>query len=80
MSPNYPDSYQKAEQIFREHNGILRASDAVEHGIHLATLQRMAEDGYLEKDAWGLYRLADIQLGDPDIVKGPFWHQRALSV
>ena len=69
MSPNYPDSYRKAEEIFREHNGILRASEAVEHGIHLAILQRMAEDGYLEKDARGLYRLADTQLGNPDIVK-----------
>ena len=69
MSQNYPESYQKAEKVFRENNGILRASEAVELGVYLAALQRMAEDGYLEKDVWGLYRLADIQLGDPDLVK-----------
>ena len=67
--PKLPGNYQKAEKGFREDNGVLRASEAVEIGVHLATLQRMSEDGYLEKDAWGLYRLADIQLGDPDLVK-----------
>ena len=68
MSKNYPESYQKAEKILRENNGILRASEAVELGIHLTTLQRMVEDGYLIKDARGLYRLADVQLGDPDLI------------
>lgn len=69
MHKNYPESYRKAEKIFRENNGILRASEAIDLGIHLTTLQRMADDGYLIKEARGLYRLADIQLGDPDLIQ-----------
>ena len=69
MPKNYPDSYQKAEKIFRENNGILRASEAVELGIQLTILQRMLDDGILVKDARGLYRLADIPLGNPDLIQ-----------
>ena len=62
-------SFKKAEKIFREHNGIMRTSQAVKMGINQHTLIRMYEEGVLVREARGLYRLADLPpLSNPDLV------------
>jgi predicted transcriptional regulator of viral defense system len=62
-------SFEKAEKIFREHNGIMRTSQAVKMGINQHTLIRMYEEGVLVREARGLYRLSDLPpLSNPDLV------------
>jgi predicted transcriptional regulator of viral defense system len=63
-------SFQTAEKIFRENNGILRTGQAKRLGIHEPTLIQMWQAGLLEKEARGLYRLADLPpLSHPDLVQ-----------
>ena len=62
-------SFEKAEKIFRGHNGIMRTSQAVKMGINQHTLIGMYEEGILVREARGLYRLADLPpLSNPDLV------------
>ncbi|HWL07651.1 MAG TPA: type IV toxin-antitoxin system AbiEi family antitoxin domain-containing protein [Planctomicrobium sp.] len=51
-----------AKSIFRENGGLLRMTDAVQAGIHRATLRGMVERGELEKISRGLYRLVENEL------------------
>jgi predicted transcriptional regulator of viral defense system len=69
MSKDYPASYQEAEKIFRQNSGILRTAEAKALGIPETILSRMLEDGLLVREARGLYRLADLILGEPDLVQ-----------
>jgi predicted transcriptional regulator of viral defense system len=63
-------SYREAEVIFRQHNGILRTSQARELGIDTRTVADMYQAGLLEKLGRGLYRLADLPpLAYPDLVQ-----------
>jgi predicted transcriptional regulator of viral defense system len=63
------DAVQEARAIFREHNGILRTSEALELGVHPRTLYAMRDSGVLDRLARGLYRLADLPpLSNPDLV------------
>lgn len=60
---------KEASTIFRQHDGILRTSEALELGIHPRTLYAMRGAGVLERLARGLYRLADLPpLSNPDLV------------
>lgn len=60
---------KKADRIFREHNGIMSTSDAIDSGIHRETLYEMVREGYLERISRGLYRLAGLPpLSNPDLV------------
>jgi predicted transcriptional regulator of viral defense system len=62
-------SFEKAEKLFRKHNGIMRTSQAVKMGINQHTLILMYEEGILVREARGLYRLADLPpLSNPDLV------------
>jgi predicted transcriptional regulator of viral defense system len=64
-----PSAAQKAREIFREHQGILRTSHALELGIHPRTLYAMRDAGALDRLARGLYRLAELPpLSNPDLV------------
>jgi predicted transcriptional regulator of viral defense system len=64
------NSFRRAEEIFLEHNGILRNAEAKALGIDEPTLIRMVEAGLLKKEARGLYRLASLPpLGNPDLVQ-----------
>jgi predicted transcriptional regulator of viral defense system len=59
----------KAIAMFKDHGGILRASQAVRMGIHPATLYSMRDSGVLERVSRGMYRLAGgPPLGNPDLV------------
>jgi predicted transcriptional regulator of viral defense system len=62
-------SFENAEAIFREHNGILRTSQAKALGIDPKTIAEMREAGFLNKISRGLYRLAEYPpLVYPDLV------------
>jgi len=59
---------EKARQVFRDHGGTLRTSEAIAAGIHPRTLYAMHSTGELERLARGLYRLAELPpLSDPDL-------------
>ena len=61
--------YEKAKRIFREHDGILRASDAIRKRIHPRTLYEMRDKGIVEVLSRGLYRLADLRpLSNQDLI------------
>jgi len=63
------ETIRKANTIFRQHDGILRTSEALDLGIHPRTLYAMRDSGVLERLARGLYRLADLPpLSNPDLV------------
>jgi len=51
---------KKPEEIFREHGGQLKMSDALHHGITRYTLYLLKEKGVIEQISRGLYRLADL--------------------
>lgn len=62
-------SVETALALFRRHDGILRAGEALRLGIHPRTLYTMRDSGLLEPLARGLYRLADLPpLSNPDLV------------
>lgn len=62
-------SFEKAEAIFREHNGILRTSQAKVLGIDPKTIAEMREAGHVNKISRGLYRLSEYPpLDYPDLV------------
>ena len=64
------ESFQEAETIFRENNGILRTYQAQELGVDPKTVAEMYRAGLLEKLGRGLYRLADLPpLDYPDLVQ-----------
>jgi predicted transcriptional regulator of viral defense system len=64
------ESFREAEAIFRQHNGILRTSQAQELGIDSRTVADMYQAGLLERLGRGLYRLADLPpLTYPDLVQ-----------
>jgi predicted transcriptional regulator of viral defense system len=60
---------EKAVEVFREHGGTLRISQAPALGISRSTVLRMVTARQVDRLARGLYRLADMPLlGDPDLV------------
>lgn len=60
---------QVALALFRQHGGMLRTAEALRLGIHPRTLYAMRDAGVLERQARGLYRLADLPpLANPDLV------------
>jgi predicted transcriptional regulator of viral defense system len=64
-----PTNIQKALEIFRDHHGILRSSEAQNLGIHPETINRMLERELITKEEKGLYKLAEKQIEtDPDII------------
>jgi len=64
-----PSVKEQAIAIFRNNGGLLRSSEARRLGIHPQTLERMADQGILEKLERGLYHLKGFGLqGDSDMV------------
>jgi predicted transcriptional regulator of viral defense system len=63
------DSLAAAETLFREHGGILRASEAIALGIHPRTLYRLRDENRLVAVSRGLYRLAELpEFSEPDLI------------
>jgi predicted transcriptional regulator of viral defense system len=62
-------AYHHEIELFREHGGTLRMSDALRLGINRRTLYGMRDAGLVESVARGFYRLADQEpLAHPDLV------------
>ena len=67
MNSQSPD--QVALNLFREHGGTLRTSEALRLGIHPRTLYALRDAGTLQRLSRGLYRLAELPpLSHPDLV------------
>ena len=65
---NHPETWQKAEAVFKKHGGMLRTSRALALGVHPRTLYNLREAGRLQQVTRGLYRLASLpELGNPDL-------------
>ena len=62
-------AFQRAEDIFRKHRGMMRTQEALRAGIHPRTLYALRDSGTLEQLSRGIYRLAAATpLGNPDLV------------
>ena len=63
------DRFSRAADVFRDHGGILRMSEAIQAGVSRRTLYAMRDDGTLEVLSRGVYRLASLPaLEAPDLV------------
>lgn len=57
------------EDIFQQHGGQLRMSEAIKYGISRYTLYKMRDNGFLEQVSRGIYRLVDLPpMSQPDLV------------
>lgn len=62
-------SFTDAEEIFREHNGLLKSTQARQYGINPKTLADMVSEGRLIKEERGLYRVSDMEIpGHADLI------------
>ena len=62
-------SFELAQQIFSQHNGILRTGQAKKLGVEEKTLKRMLDAGLLIRETRGVYRLAELDpLSNPDLI------------
>jgi predicted transcriptional regulator of viral defense system len=59
----------KARQVFGQHKGMLRTSEAIRLGIHPRTLYALRDSGEIELLSRGFYRLSELPLlTNPDLV------------
>ncbi|HSB13429.1 MAG TPA: type IV toxin-antitoxin system AbiEi family antitoxin domain-containing protein [Bryobacteraceae bacterium] len=59
----------KARQVFAQHQGMLRTSEAIRLGVHPRTLYALRDKGQIEQVARGFYRLSERPaLTNPDLV------------
>lgn len=59
----------EARRIIREHNGIIRTSQALKAGIHSRTLYALRDQGELEQVSRGVFRLNELSpISNPDLV------------
>lgn len=64
----HPETWLKAEAVFKKHGGMLRTSRALSLGVHPRVLYGLREAGRLQQVSRGLYRLTDLpELGNPDL-------------
>ncbi len=58
-----------ARQVFKEHGGMLRTSNAIRLGVHPRTLYSLRDAGEIERVGRGIYRLSSAPpLSSPDLV------------
>jgi predicted transcriptional regulator of viral defense system len=63
------EKIEEAIRIFKEHNGIMRTSEALDAGIYQRTLYFMRDEEYLTQLQRGVYQLNEREpLGYPDLV------------
>ncbi len=64
------NTYAQYKKFFNAHNGILRASTAIDLGVPKHALYQMVETGLLVREAQGIYRLSETAPpGNPDLVQ-----------
>jgi predicted transcriptional regulator of viral defense system len=54
---------ERVKQLMKR-TGIVRASELTAQGIHPMTLKRLLERGEVEREGWGLYRLAGAEVSE----------------
>ena len=60
---------KRPEEIFLDHGGQLRMSEALKHGITRYMLYSLKDRGIVEQISRGIYRLADLpSISNPDLV------------
>jgi len=60
---------QKAIELFKKNQGLLRTAEAIRLGIHPRTIYQMRDEGLLEQLAKGTYRLVEVpDFSEPDLV------------
>lgn len=60
---------KRPEDLFRDHGGQLRMSEAIRLGMSRYSLYKLKDRGIIEQVSRGVYRLVDLPpLGDPDLV------------
>ncbi|HOO56478.1 MAG TPA: type IV toxin-antitoxin system AbiEi family antitoxin domain-containing protein [bacterium] len=60
---------KKAEDIFREHGGQMRMSEALSNGLSRYMLYSMRDKGIIKQVSRGVYRLVELpEISDPDLV------------
>ena len=66
---NCGNGLTNARQVFTQHGGMLRTSDAIRLGIHPRTVYALRDSGEIEQVGRGLYRLSTAPpLTSPDLV------------
>ena len=67
--PVVDKGFALARQVFTEHGGILRTSEAIRLGIHPRTLYALRDSAEIEPAGRGLYRISTAPpLTSPDLV------------
>ncbi|CDR33823.1 type IV toxin-antitoxin system AbiEi family antitoxin domain-containing protein [Criblamydia sequanensis] len=60
---------QKAINLFKKNQGLLRTAEAIRLGIHPRTIYQLRDEGLLEQLAKGIYRLIEVpDFSEPDLV------------
>lgn len=60
---------EKARQIIREGEGVIKTSEAIQAGIHPRTFYQLRDMGVLVQISRGIYQLAEIEtVSNPDFV------------
>lgn len=60
---------ERAIEIIRENNGMIKTADALSKGIHPRILYGLRDKGIVEQIARGIYRLTELEaLSNPDLV------------
>lgn len=66
-------------EIFRQHGGQLRMSEAIHYGISRYSLYKMRDNGVLEQVSRGIYRLVDLPpISNPDLVTVSLRYPKAV--
>jgi predicted transcriptional regulator of viral defense system len=59
----------RSKQIFRQHSGQLRMSEAIKNGISRYMLYKLRDEGIIEQISRGVYRLKELPpISNPDLV------------
>jgi predicted transcriptional regulator of viral defense system len=60
---------EKAKQIIRKYNGVIRTADVIKAGIHPRNLYALCNEGSLERISRGVFRLSALPpISNPDLV------------
>lgn len=60
---------QKAIQLFKKNQGLLRTAETIRLGIHPRTIYQLRNEGLLEQLAKGIYRLIEVpDFSEPNLV------------
>ncbi len=74
-----PENKTHPVEIFRQHGGLLRMSEAIKYGISRYALYKMRDDGALEQVSRGIYRLVELPpMSAPDLVTVSLRFPRAV--